>query len=269
MTPRLARHDLTVEKRLWEKNIFFGKISAQLNKMCLIKLLRWKMHKIKIQLLICLSILMPLCAFSATNDLFTIDKPVVPTSYPTDQRLYDMYRNSAMVYYGVTENNSLLQVLSFHTLNRWPEQIQSFELAHTLDQENFLRRFVSPVVGVVQVAGNITHRNGKDENQIYEFDPYVIFRWANLPWNNYVNTSFALGEGVSYASSVPSIEKEGSDNTKRFLNYLMFEATFAMPSYPRLQVLARVHHRSGAYGLYRAGNSGSNDVGLGIRYLFD
>jgi hypothetical protein len=32
---------------------------------------------------------------------------------------------------------------------------------------------------------------------------------------------------------------------------------------------ARIHHRSGAYGLYHAKNAGSNVVGIAIKYLFD
>jgi hypothetical protein len=68
---------------------------------------------------------------------------------------------------------------------------------------------------------------------------------------------------------MPSLEKRSNTNTKRLLNYLMLEAAFALPAYPQVQLLARIHHRSGAFGLYRAGNTGSNDVGLGIRYLFN
>jgi hypothetical protein len=207
-------------------------------------------------------------AFAETT-LNSLPPAKLPISYPSDQQLYDRYPWSLMYYFGITENNVLLQVLAFHNLRRWPEYIQSLEAARTLDENNPIRRFFNPIVGIVEVAGNLTIRNGRDENMIYEFDPYLIFRWANLPWNNHVNTSFAIGEGVSYVTAVPAIEKHDNDNTKRLLNYLMFEATFADPDYPRLQFVARVHHRSGAYGLYGAGNSGSNDIGVGVRYLFD
>lgn len=232
------------------------------------------LNRIKISILITCAALWPFVTFAAekatTHRLLPdINQTTVQSGYPNDQRLYDKYPWSILYYYGVTEDDTLLHVLTLTGLDRWPEHIQSLEVARTLDENNFLRRFFNPIVGVVQVAGNITIRNGENQNQIYEFDPYVIFRWANLPWNNYVNTSLALAEGVSYDSSVPAIEKRNNDNTKRFLNYLMFEATFALPDYPRLQLVARVHHRSGAYGLYHAGNSGSNDVGLGVRYLFD
>lgn len=228
---------------------------------------------IKTSLFIILGCILPTLAMadSAKTTATTIEPASVNTTCldPIDQKLYDKYSWGLLYYYGFTVDNSLLQTMTLMHLKRWPEHIQSLDLSHTLDEDNAFRRFFSPLVGIVQVAGNFTVRNGDNEPTIYEVAPYVAWRWANLPWNHYVATSFALGEGVSYVSSVPAIEKNDNDNSKRLLNYLMFEATFANPDYPRLQLVARVHHRSGAYGLYGAGNSGSNDIGLGIRYLFD
>lgn len=191
-----------------------------------------------------------------------------PAAYPHDQKLYDQYPDSFLYYYGITVSDPLAHIFEGE-IHRWPEHIQSLEIAHTLDENDIVRRFFSPIVGVTQIAVVGTIRNGSGENTIYEIAPYMGWRWANLPWNNYLTTSLALGEGVSYASSVPALEKRYSQNTKRLLNYLMFEATFALPSHPRIQLVARIHHRSGAFGLYGAGNTGSNDIGLGLRYLFD
>lgn len=192
----------------------------------------------------------------------------IPTPRLTDQKLYDAYPYSIMAYYGVTVSDPLLSIL-VGNIHRYPEHIQTLELAYTLNETNVLRHFLSPLVGVLQVAGNLGIREGSHEPTIYEFEPYLIFRWANFPWNPYLVTSFALAEGVSYVTSVPAIEKKDNDNTKRLLNYLFIEATFAYPDHPRLQLLVRIHHRSGAFGLYHAGNTGSNDIGLGVRYLFD
>jgi hypothetical protein len=182
--------------------------------------------------------------------------------------LYDQYPWAVTYYYGITVAEGLSQIASGQ-IRRWPEHIQTVELSHTLAPQNIIRRFVSPLVGIVQFAGNMTIRNGSREPTIYEFNPYLVFRWANFPWNDYVNTSLAIGEGISYVSSIPTLEKKSNSNTKRLLNYLLLEATFAIPKYPRWQLALRIHHRSGAYGLYHAGNTGSNNIGLGIRYLFD
>lgn len=211
----------------------------------------------KIRFVIMLGYLFPLLANGA---------PQIPL-YPQDQTLYDTYPQAIMYYYGVTVSDPLFRMLG--DMHRWPEHIQSLEYSYTLSKTNPVRRFFCPVVGVVQLAANVTERRGSKESTIYEFDPYITFRWANLPWNYYINTSFAIGEGISYASSYPSLEKKTNVNTKRLLNYLMLEATFASPYYPRVQVVARIHHRSGAFGLYRAGNTGSNVIGVGVRYLFD
>lgn len=217
----------------------------------------------RLWVLTCLALMLPTADFAASAPTTT------PASiYPKGQYLYDKYPFSATYYYGITGSDALVRMFEgqFH---RWPEHIQTLEASYTLNEQNIVRRFFSPLVGVVQLAANVTMRNGSNEHIIYEFNPYIDWRWANLPWNNYVNTSLAIGEGISYASSIPSLEQRSNENTKRLLNYLMLEATFASPNYPRLQLVARVHHRSGAYGLYHAGNTGSNDIGLGLRYLFD
>jgi hypothetical protein len=217
--------------------------------------------KINWKVLLIIGCWLPLVAMSAPAET----KPVPD---PLGQELYDKYPWMLTYYYGITGNNALLSIIA-GKFDRWPEYIQSAELAKTLDEDNPVRRFFSPLVGIVQVAGNISLRNGSRQHRIIEFAPYIAWRWANFPWNHYVVTSLAIGEGVSYVSSIPSIEKRQNQNTKRILNYLMLEATFAIPNYPQWHLILRIHHRSGAFGLYHAGNTGSNVLGLGIRYIFE
>lgn len=189
------------------------------------------------------------------------------TSIPAHP-LYDQKPWAIAYYHGQTVEAALIRIM-IGEVNRWPEQINTVELSHTLSPENPVRRFFYPIVGVVQLAGNVTVREGSNQSRpIYEFDPYITFRFTSFPWNHYVTTSLAIGEGVSYVTSVPSLEQKDNVRTKRLLNFLMLEATFSHPDYPQWQVLARVHHRSGAFGLYQAGNTGSNDIAIGLRYLF-
>ena len=219
---------------------------------------RAQQMKLKITLLL-LVILIPLTSYG--------NQPCI-NLYPDCQTLYDENPWSIAYYYGITGDDTFGQMVGgqFH---RWPEHVQSAELAYTLNKDNVVRRFFSPVVGVVQLAANVAIRQGSNEPTIYEFDPYIGFRWANFPWNKTVMTTFALGEGISYASHVPAIERSNSKETKQLLNYMLVEVTVAAPAYPRLQLMFRIHHRSGAFGLYGAGNSGSNVIGLGIKYLFE
>lgn len=211
-------------------------------------------------------------AASATHPAGTLGVPPMATTWEQQklncQYLYDVYPWSATFYGGVTLSNPLIRILLIADANRWPEHLYSTEIAYTLAETNPVRRLFSPIVGVAQVALDVAVRDGSRQHSIYEFDPYFDVRWANFPWDAWLPTSFAIGEGVSYDTSVPWIERKGNPDTKRLLNFLMLEATFALPNNPRLQFVARIHHRSGAYGLYHAGNTGSNVVGLGVRYVF-
>ncbi len=180
----------------------------------------------------------------------------------------DIYPWSAMFFVGRTAKEPIGRVLKgkFTSTN---ETLYTGEIAYTLARSNPIRRFFSLLVSEVQLAGNFTIRDGKyNKGTVYEFNPYIVFRWTHFPWNRFVDTTLAAAEGVSYDTKVIWSERRYNSDCSRFLNYLMFEITFAAPSYPRLQFLIRMHHRSGGYGLYGAGNTGSNAVGAGIRYYF-
>jgi hypothetical protein len=107
----------------------------------------------------------------------------------------------------------------------------------------------------------------------WEFNALFAVRWLKFPWDRYIDTSFAVGEGFSYATSVPAVERDlhgevvGLDNkTSKLLNYLMVEAAFGLPSYPKWNLIFRVHHRSGVFGLFNDVHGGSNTIGIGLRY---
>ncbi len=94
---------------------------------------------------------------------------------------------------------------------------------------------------------------------------------ARIPeaWNHIVATSFSIGEGLSVVSRVPDVEIRTTEagGTSELLNYLMLEMTLALPSLPYLQLVGRIHHRSGMFGVFGdAQESGSNTVGLGVRW---
>lgn len=173
---------------------------------------------------------------------------------------------SVLLYRGVTTENTLGQIFGMH-YTTGNETIYSLEIAKELSRDNVIRRYLDPITSTVQLAGNVAYRDDS-AGPIYEFDPYFIFRWQNFPWNRYLENSIGLGWGVSYVTRIPTWEQRNASNTKRLLNYLMFELTFALPRYPQWQVALRLHHRSGVFGLYGADNAGSTAVGIGIRYRF-
>ncbi len=114
-----------------------------------------------------------------------------------------------------------------------------------------------------------------DKQDHFEFNAVLILKWHYFPWDKYIDTSFSVGEGFSYATQEPPIEKDyhnltfgGDTETSQFLNYLLFELAFVVPKLDDWSVFARIHHRSGIYGLINGINGGSNFVGAGVRYDF-
>lgn len=108
-----------------------------------------------------------------------------------------------------------------------------------------------------------------------EYNALLILRWLKFPWNRYLVTSFAFGDGLSYATKEPPIEMDqhnknhGIENeTSQLLNYMLFELAFALPQYQKFNVIFRIHHRSGIFGLFNGVSGGSNFVGAGMKYNF-
>src|SRR5262245_30774105 len=101
----------------------------------------------------------------------------------------------------------------------------------------------------------------------WEFTGSVNARWVVFPWHRYVETTAAFGEGLSWATEIPALEKADPTNSSnsQLLNYILLEVTFAIPESP-WSLVTRIHHRSGVFGLF--GHSGSNILEAGIRYRF-
>lgn len=188
-----------------------------------------------------------------------ISGPVYAADYPW----------SVLFYRGFESSTSLGQLLAF---NYKPTHtaLYSAEVGYALSAENPIQKFFEPIFSRIELSGNVSYlTGGNNPHNIYQFNPFIMFRYTKFPWNAYLNTTVAIGEGISYSTRIPAIEVAESQNAKRLLNFLVVEATFALPKYPRWQMMVRIHHRSGAFGLYGAGNTGSNIPSIGIRYLFD
>jgi len=108
------------------------------------------------------------------------------------------------------------------------------------------------------------------EQTHWEMNIVAIYRWKRFPWNNYLNTTMALGDGLSYANRVPVLELNSPTNkgATRLLNYIVFETTFAPTWEKTWSLVTRVHHRSGIYGIFNGVEGGSNIVAVGVKFLF-
>ena len=115
-----------------------------------------------------------------------------------------------------------------------------------------------------ELEGQVAKHFNKDTH--WEFVGVLIGRWHYFPWDKYVDTSFAVGDGISYYTDVSEVEKEDDDDAQRTLNYLLFELSLGLPEYPKWDFVLRVHHRSSVFGLVGAG--GSNFVCGGIKFGF-
>jgi hypothetical protein len=144
------------------------------------------------------------------------------------------------------------------------------EVGYQLQDDNPIVRFFRPWVSSIDVALNVTYQNDPAGN-IYEINPFIMARWSKLPWNKTIRTTFGLGIGPSFASDIPSIEihpNKPNGDYSRLLNYIAVEATFALPKHPDWQLVYRLHHRSGVFGLLGADNVGNTAVELGLRHYF-
>jgi hypothetical protein len=174
-------------------------------------------------------------------------------------------------YYGKMTETTLPKVLLFKNFKTNSKtNLYSIEGGKTLTHSNIIRRFFEPFVSDLDFALNFTFQDDPVGN-IFQVNPFFRFVWKHFPWDKYIVTTIALGEGISYSSKIPARElrdKTKAANARRFLNYLMFEVTFALPQYPRLEVIYRIHHRSGVFGLYTRGIVGSTAIGIAVRYRF-
>ena len=141
-----------------------------------------------------------------------------------------------------------------------------FENAYFIDLGLSRRLYTFRDYFNIEIEGQIAKHFG-DQDQ-WEFDLVSYFRWLLFPWDAYLDTSFAAGLGLSYATSVPQIEAKNYDKTAKFLGALMFEFTFSLPQVPQWSLVTGIHHRSGAGGVFSDVRGASNAWAIGLRYGF-
>lgn len=112
-------------------------------------------------------------------------------------------------------------------------------------------------------------RHFKRQNH-WEINGLVTARWMRYPWSEDLRTSLAWGNGLSYATKVPPVEASSHTNTgsTNLLYYILLELTFGLPSVPEVDLVFRVHHRSGVFGLFDGVDGGSNVICVGLKFGF-
>lgn len=104
----------------------------------------------------------------------------------------------------------------------------------------------------------------------FEFNLPLIARWNVFPWDSFIDTSLALGDGVSLATETPDLEKKryGDDKSSAVLNFVLVELTLALPEHPSIEFVSRMQHRSGVFGLIGDTGEASTAFAWGLRYRF-
>jgi hypothetical protein len=161
-------------------------------------------------------------------------------------------------------DNSVWEVLEDRSVVFRFGSLDSIDLQYELQSQNPLRKLMKPLLSTIQV-GAVATKHNDPHGDAFEIASYLMFRWRNLPLKRYLLMSIAVGEGISYVTSIPTRELEGAG--KHLLDFMALEATFALPSRPQLEIVPRIHHRSSAWGFFGDSVS-SNALGLGVRYLF-
>ncbi len=118
---------------------------------------------------------------------------------------------------------------------------------------------IEPEVGIGKRFGDMTEA---------EFWGAMYFRFKFFPENKYLLTSLALSSGLDYATGISALErKKARGNPSEVMHYFSPEVTFALPSHPQDELVVRIQHRSGAYGVINNA-SGAQFLTVGIRILF-
>jgi hypothetical protein len=127
-----------------------------------------------------------------------------------------------------------------------------------------LGQLVGPVT--IETEGQVARHTGIQDN--WEINALVIARMEWI-WENAFSFSVAMGDGFSLASEKPKLEVQDNPNTNVFLQTLITEIVFGLPSiswHPRFMI--RVHHRSGSFGIHCSGTCGSNFITYGFKGAF-
>ena len=203
-------------------------------------------------------------------DLRAEGAPAVPPATSSSPAVSSRSRSpwSVAVYHSVMTDNSLSDVLTAHVTLHYGF-LDSVDVSYQVAENLFEGHpdgsypFWRPFAGSLSVAGNLTRRTGDPNGPMFEFDSYVLWRSRHVPVSPFLASTFAVGDGVSYATRVPAREVGG----QHLMNFLTLEGTLGLPSHRGVDLVLRVHHRCDAWGLFGPG-AATNALGMGVRYSF-
>jgi hypothetical protein len=132
------------------------------------------------------------------------------------------------------------------------------------------------IAGIIDIEGEAGVGQRFGHMHETEFWAALYARWTWFPWNHIVRTSIATSTGLNFATGVPWAERQRDANGRgsKLLHFFSPEITLGLPSQPEWDLVARIHHRSGArvlFGdlpLFNGVDGGVHFATLGVRYRF-
>lgn len=166
----------------------------------------------------------------------------------------------ASLYIGQSAQNRMVHIVSRLSASRQSSYLVSAAVGTGIARHGGLRW---------EVEGQLARHTGLQRH--WEVNGVLVARWTRFPWDRWLDTRVAFGEGLSWATQTPPIEprgdKDDDEASNRLLNYLLLEVE-ARPPAGNWSGFFRIHHRSGVFGLFGGVEGGSNFVGLGVRRYF-
>lgn len=108
------------------------------------------------------------------------------------------------------------------------------------------------------------------QSSLYEIAVAPVLRLSGLPGRDILAVDLRIAPlGLSYTSSVSSLERGANGKGSKFLNFLMIEVTASQASNPGHEWFALLHHRCTIYGLMdKYGANGEDFFAIGWRKRF-
>ncbi|MDO8284990.1 MAG: hypothetical protein Q7T69_08295 [Rhodoferax sp.] len=120
----------------------------------------------------------------------------------------------------------------------------------------------------LEIDGMIGQQFGVDS--LTEIAVVPVLRWSSFPWKDTLQTDLRLGPlGVSYTSSISSLERGPSGKGSQTLGFLIIELAVSRPSNKADEFFMRLHHRCAVYDrINDYGANGEDYFSLGYRHRF-
>lgn len=120
---------------------------------------------------------------------------------------------------------------------------------------------MEPEIGIGQRYGR------QDETEVWAA---LFFRYHGFPWDKYLVTTVAASTGLNWASDVSEVEQARARDGQgsQLMHFFAPEITLAYPSVPNVQLVLRMHHRSGVFGLVSDAWGGAQYGSVGLRIWF-